>query len=76
MVDQWEAQVLTRVLTRCDVVYVTSGVEASTERGMRIDVVKTVEEALSLAVEAFVRNLEFTVVPGGPSTMPVVTNSG
>lgn len=71
-VDQWEAQVLARVLSRCEVVCVTSGVEAGTVRSMHMTPAESVDEALRLAVEMVGRDPEITVIPGGPSIIPVV----
>ncbi|MDH5201154.1 MAG: nickel-dependent lactate racemase [Candidatus Bathyarchaeota archaeon] len=71
-VDQWEAQVLARVLSRCEVICVASGVEAGTVRSMHMAPAESVDEALSLAVDMVGRDPEITVIPGGPSIIPVV----
>ena len=68
-IDQWEAQILARVLTRCDVICVT-GVEAAIIRGMHMIPAASVDEALSLARKSVGRDPEIVVVPGGPSTIP------
>jgi len=68
-IDQWEAQILARVLTRCDVICVT-GVEAAIIRGMQMIPAASVDEALSLARKSVGRDPEIVVVPGGPSTIP------
>jgi nickel-dependent lactate racemase len=68
-IDQWEAQILARVLTRCDVICVT-GVEAAAIRGMHMIPAASVDEALSLARKSVGRDPEIVVVPGGPSTIP------
>jgi nickel-dependent lactate racemase len=68
-IDQWEAQILARVLTRCEVICVT-GVEAATIRGMHMIPAASVDEALSLALKSVGRDPEIVVVPGGPSTIP------
>ena len=68
-IDQWEAQILARVLTRCDVICVT-GVEAATIRGMHMIPAASVDVALSLARKSVGRDPEIVVVPGGPSTIP------
>ena len=69
-VDQWEAQVLARVLTRCDVICVTGGVEPRTLESMHLMHARTVDEAMNLAMEHTGRDPEITVIPGGPSTIP------
>ncbi len=71
-VDQWEAQVLARVLTRCDVICVTGGVEPSTLESMHLTHARTVDEAMNLAMGHVGRDPEITVIPGGPSTIPRV----
>ncbi len=68
-IEQWEAQILARVLTRCDVICVT-GVEAAIIRGMHMIPAASVDEALSLARKSVGRDPEIVVVPGGPSTIP------
>ena len=68
-IDQWEAQILARVLTRCDVICVTN-VESATIRGMHMIPADTIDEALSLALDSAGRDPEIVVVPGGPSTIP------
>jgi nickel-dependent lactate racemase len=73
LLDQWEAQVLARVLTRCDVICVTGGVEPGIIEGMHMTHAKTVDEALSLAIDRIGRDPEITAIPGGPSTIPYVT---
>jgi nickel-dependent lactate racemase len=71
-VDQWEAQVLARVLSRCEVIFVASGVEAGVVRSMHMTPAESVDKALSLAVNMVGRDPEITVIPGGPSIIPVV----
>jgi nickel-dependent lactate racemase len=68
-IDQWEAQILARVLTRCDVICVT-GVESATIRAMHMTPADSIGEALSLALDSAGRDPEIVVVPGGPSTIP------
>ncbi|UCH57873.1 MAG: nickel-dependent lactate racemase [Candidatus Bathyarchaeota archaeon] len=71
MVDQWEAQILARVLTRCEVICVT-GIEPSVIRSMHMTPAKDIDEALSLALKILGRDPEIVVVPAGPSTIPYV----
>ena len=75
-IDQWEAQLLARVLTRCEVICITAGVEPDTVRRMHMTPAKNVEEALALAREMVGRDPEVTVIPGGPSTIPHVRHPG
>lgn len=70
--DQWEAQVLARVLTRCHVICVTGGVESAVMNKMHITPARDMENALSLAFNIVGRDPEIAVIPGGPSTIPCV----
>jgi nickel-dependent lactate racemase len=70
--DQWEAQVLARVLTRCEVICVTGGVEPGIIENMHMTHAKSMDEALSLALDRIGRDPEITAIPGGPSTIPHV----
>ncbi len=74
-VDQWEAHVLARVLTRFHVICVTSGVEHNTVEKMHMVPAKTVEDAIDITRGIVARDPEIIVVPGGPSTIPFVRNS-
>ncbi|MCW4035862.1 MAG: nickel-dependent lactate racemase [Candidatus Bathyarchaeota archaeon] len=69
-VDQWEAQVLARVLKKCEVVCVTRGVKPTTVRKMHMIPAKDMGEALSLARGIIGRDPEIAVIPGGPSIIP------
>ena len=68
-VDQWEAQVLARVLTRCEVICVT-GIDSKVVRGMHMTPAGSIREALKLALKSSGRDPEIVAVPGGPSTIP------
>lgn len=68
-VDQWEAQILARVLMRCDVICVT-GVESAVIRGMHMIPAGSIQKALGIALKYVGRDPEIVVVPGGPSTIP------
>jgi len=70
VVDQWEAQILARVLTRCDVICVT-GVEPETIEGMHMTPTTDIEEAMEIAIRSVGRDPEIVAIPGGPSTIPV-----
>jgi nickel-dependent lactate racemase len=63
-VDQWEAQILARVLTRCDVICVAGGVEPRTLESMHLMNARTVDEAMNLAMGHVGRDPEITVIPG------------
>jgi len=69
--DQWEAQILARILQRAGVICVTDGVEGGIIRAMHMTPAGSLEEALEEAYGIVGRDPEVTVIPGGPSTTPV-----
>ena len=69
MVDQWEAQILARVLTRCNVIMVSDGLDAQTVSSMHMDLASSIEKALEQAINMIGRAPEITVIPYGPSTI-------
>jgi nickel-dependent lactate racemase len=71
MVDQWEAQILARVLNRCKVICVTS-VEPDTIRRMHMTPARDFKEALEIAINRMGRDPEIVAVPSGPSVIPHV----
>ena len=71
LIDQWEAQVLARVLTRCSVICVT-GVDSQTIKDMHMIPAKGIEDAMDIALDLVGRDPETVIVPGGPSTIPYV----
>ena len=70
VIDQWEAQILARVLTRCEVVCVT-GIEPKTIERMHMTPAADIEEALEMSIQFVGRAPEIVAIPGGPSTIPV-----
>ncbi|MGD2200682.1 MAG: nickel-dependent lactate racemase [Candidatus Bathyarchaeota archaeon] len=71
MVDQWEAQILARVLIKCEVICVT-GVAPQTIRKMHMTPARDIGEALEIAMDKVGRSPEIVAVPGGPSIIPTV----
>jgi nickel-dependent lactate racemase len=74
MVDQWEAQILARVLTRCNVIMVSDGLDAPTVSSMHMRHASSIAKALEQAINMIGRDPEITVIPYGPST--IVTTGG
>jgi nickel-dependent lactate racemase len=66
MIDQWEAQVMARILLKARVILVSEGLDKETGKAMHIQVVKSFEEALSLAMKEVGRSPEVCVIPEGP----------
>ena len=72
MIDQWEAQIMARVLQRAQVVCVTGGVEADELRRMHLTPARSLDDAVGKALEAVGRDPEINIIPGGPSTIPLL----
>lgn len=71
VIDQWEAQIMARVLLRAQVVCVAGGVGAEELRAMHLTPARSLDDALGKALEAVGRDPEINIIPGGPSTIPL-----
>jgi nickel-dependent lactate racemase len=71
-IDQWQAQVMARILQRNRVICVTEGVDADSMKAMHLDYAKNIDEALNAALKQSGADPEINVIPGGPSTIPEV----
>jgi len=72
MIDQWQAQTLARVLQRAQVICVTGGVEADEVRKMLLTPSRSLDDAMKMALDAVGRAPEISIIPGGPSTIPLL----
>lgn len=63
--DQWEAQILARILCRCRVIVVSTDADKAMIRAMHMECVDTVEEAVALADRWLGREAPVTVIPDG-----------
>lgn len=72
MIDQWQAQTLARVLQRAQVICVTGGVEADEVRKMHLTPARSLDDAMKKALDAVGRDPEISIIPGGPSTIPLL----
>jgi len=72
MIDQWQAQTLARVLQRAQVICVTGGVEADEVRKMHLTPARSLDDAMKKAQDAVGRDPEINIIPGGPSTIPLL----
>lgn len=70
MVDQWQAQILARVLLKAEVIMVTSVIEAETIRRMHMTPAKNIQDALRKAKRRSGRDPQTCIIPGGPSIIP------
>lgn len=71
IIDQWQAQILARILQRNTVICVTGGVDADSIKAMHIGYAKNIEKALETALKQSGADPEVNVFPGGPSSIPV-----
>ena len=63
--DQWEAQILARILTRCRVIVVSTDADKAMIRAMHMECVDTLAEAIALADRWLGREVPITVIPDG-----------
>jgi len=69
MVDQWEAQILAYILTKCRVILVSDGVDHLTASSMHMERASSISNALEKAMKMIGRDPDVTVIPFGPSTI-------
>ncbi len=70
--DQWEAQVLARVLQRAEVIVVSKGVKDRVIEGMLMTPASTPEEALNLALRKMGKNAKVVAIPEGSFIIPYI----
>ena len=63
--DQWEAQILARILTRCRVIVVSTDADKAMIRAMHMECVDTLQEAVALADNWLGGSKPITVIPDG-----------
>jgi len=68
--DQWEAQVLAKVLQRAEVIVVSKGVKDKVIEDMMMTPASTPEEALNLALRKTGKNAKIVAIPEGPFIIP------
>jgi len=73
--DQWEAQILARVLKRAKVILVSDYISERLANSFMLERAKTVEEALEIALSIIGRSdAEIMVIPEGPYVIPLTDN--
>jgi nickel-dependent lactate racemase len=71
LVDQWQAQILAKIMKKVNVIVVTDGVKRSVLEKMMMRQVNTIEEALEIARGMLATNKpRILVIPEGPYIMP------
>jgi nickel-dependent lactate racemase len=63
--DQWESQILARILSKCTVIMVTDMCDPQIIKDMHMQHAYTVEEALNKAYDIVGKNAKIAVVPDG-----------
>ena len=69
--DQWESQILARMLMKHRVIFVTREGMAQIVRDMKMEYAETLEEALAMARETVGEDGTVTVIPNGISVMVI-----
>ena len=65
--DQWQSQILARILMKHRVIFVTRPALAETIRQMKMDYAASLDEAMQKARETAGSNASVTVIPNGVS---------
>ncbi|MBP5542886.1 MAG: nickel-dependent lactate racemase [Kiritimatiellae bacterium] len=73
--DQWEAQILARILCRNRVIVVTRDCDHALLRSMGLLAASNLREALDMATALTSPDSKIAVIPDGVSTIPVVVKS-
>ncbi len=74
--DQWEFQILARVLDRHTVIMVTTDCDHAMLEAMHLKTASTIEEALEMAGEIVGKEAKVAVIPDGVSVIAEVLGSG
>ena len=67
--DQWESQILARIMMKHHVIFVSRPAMETTLREMKLDYAPTLEEALAKAKKMKGENAKITLIPNGISVM-------
>jgi len=69
--DQWQAQILARVLEKAKIIVVTRNLDRKTLGDLQLMRAKTLEEALEIAYGIVGKKAEITAIPEGPYIIPM-----
>jgi len=69
--DQWEAQILARILGKCTVIVVTDSIKPQLIENMHMKHATCLEQALDTAFELKGKDAKITVIPQGPVVIPM-----
>ena len=71
--DQWEIQILARVLMKAEI-YVISKLKEKEIGNIGLKYAKSVEEAIKLGLEKHGRDAKILILPNGPQLLPLLKN--
>ncbi len=71
--DQWEAQILARILKKAKIIVVTKNIKEKVLNEMKLLGAKTVDEALEMALEIKGQDARIGVIPNGPYVIPTIS---
>jgi len=72
--DQWQAQILARILKKAKIIVVTHSLSRKTLEDLQLIHARTLEEALEIAYGYVGRDAEITAIPEGPYIIPMKVN--
>ncbi len=72
--DQWEIQILTRILMNSDI-FIISSLNEDEIGNVGLKYAKTVEEAIENCVKKYGPNASILILPNGPSVLPILKTS-
>ncbi|GAI19130.1 unnamed protein product [marine sediment metagenome] len=72
VIDQWQIEVLARVLRKADVMLYTSGLAGSLLKKIFAEPISSVEEGIERALERHGKKARIAVIPKGPYAIPYV----
>src|ERR1700733_586333 len=72
VLDQWQLEKLGHVCRKARPRFVTQGLDSATMKGLFVDSVPSVEQAIAEALTEYGPNARIAVVPKGPYVLPVV----
>ncbi|QEE17948.1 nickel-dependent lactate racemase [Promethearchaeum syntrophicum] len=71
--DQWQTQILTRILSKADI-YVISSIEAKNLGNIGLKYASTIEDAISNCIKKYGSKMRILILPDGPKILPVLQN--
>ncbi|MFX1364501.1 MAG: nickel-dependent lactate racemase [Promethearchaeota archaeon] len=72
--DQWEIQILTRILMKADI-YVVSSLNKNEIGNIGLKYAKTVEDAISKCLKKYGSNASILILPNGPQVIPLLKDT-